>query len=265
MSKRIDSIDPLDRRFDDLLPSGGPRAKTARLLSLLGNIKSRFDDFIENAVKDLDRAGFGPDQQDLEAAARYLLELGLTADAKRLMAMRDNWVKNFTDMGIAEWARNMSPEERANLTEMADPFPAPEEDPKAHARLQDIRRDAIVGSADKFSKFLGGLIDHVEAVVGKEKAAGDGQAEDGKPLASEPEGPISARALAKRYDLRPEPLRKRLDRRRKEDSTCFIETADREAREPRYLYHFDKVKDIITDLGASVGASVERPSPEKSA
>jgi len=96
------------------------------------------------------------------------------------------------------------------------------------------------------------------------KAAKGRKVKTGEPPVSDPQGPISARALAKRYGLSPEPLRKRLDRRRKEDSTCFVETTDREAREPRYLYHFDKVKDIITDLGASVGASAKRPSPKKS-
>jgi len=155
--------DPLKGRPDDPLPSGGPSAKRARLLSLLGNIKSGFDEFIENAVKDFDHAGVGPDLQDFEAVAHYLHELGLTADAKRLMAMRKEWVEGFTNMGFADQARNMSPEERANLTEI----PAPEEDPKIHAKLQEIRRLAILGSAAKSSKFLGGLIDHVEAVVGK--------------------------------------------------------------------------------------------------
>jgi hypothetical protein len=64
---------------------------------------------------------------------------------------------------------------------------------------------------------------------------------------------LSARDLAKRFDVPPEPLRKRLERWREQnqDGRDWVEVEDRGTREPRFLYRLSAVKPVIDDLKAS--------------
>lgn len=59
-------------------------------------------------------------------------------------------------------------------------------------------------------------------------------------------------------------LRKRLERRRKKDHTCFIEILDRQRNEPQFLYRYEKIADIVASLKTSNKTSKHRPTKKKS-
>ena len=76
---------------------------------------------------------------------------------------------------------------------------------------------------------------------------------------------LSSRSLAKAFGLGPEAVRKRLERRRRRDRTCFIENNDRTQREALYLYRVGKVRAILEEMveklrRASGETSGERPA-----
>jgi hypothetical protein len=77
---------------------------------------------------------------------------------------------------------------------------------------------------------------------------------------------LSSAELASVFGVPPEPLRKRLERLRQRDLTCFVEVTDRSSKEPQFLYTVGKVRHIIDDLQkrASGETSGKRPARKKS-
>ncbi len=69
---------------------------------------------------------------------------------------------------------------------------------------------------------------------------------------------LSAKKLAELFNVDYHPLRKRLDRFRKNNLDCFIEAENRSSRGPTYFYYLGKVRPIIEQL-KSKSASTERP------
>ena len=59
---------------------------------------------------------------------------------------------------------------------------------------------------------------------------------------------LSARALATRFDVPFNALRKRLDRFRKSHGYGWMENADPKVREAKYLFHLNTVRPIIDEL-----------------
>lgn len=68
------------------------------------------------------------------------------------------------------------------------------------------------------------------------------------PLRADLQGVLGPSEIARREGLDPGPLRKRLERRRKQDHNCYVEVENRTGREPQYLYRIDQVRDIIDGL-----------------
>jgi hypothetical protein len=75
---------------------------------------------------------------------------------------------------------------------------------------------------------------------------------------------LSVDKLAEVFRVPKEALRKRLDRCREKDHTCFIEVADRNPRDPQFLYKVGKVRPIIESMRASGETSGERPAKKTS-
>lgn len=74
---------------------------------------------------------------------------------------------------------------------------------------------------------------------------------------------LSPRELAKLFGVSAEPLRKRLERLRKGDLTCFVEVPDRTSTQPQFLYKVGKVRRVIESLKTSSRASGKRPARKK--
>jgi hypothetical protein len=56
---------------------------------------------------------------------------------------------------------------------------------------------------------------------------------------------VSPAKIAKRLDLSVDLVRKRLERRRKHDHTCFSEVQNRQKNDPQFSYNWGKVKDLF--------------------
>ena len=75
---------------------------------------------------------------------------------------------------------------------------------------------------------------------------------------------LSAAALARRFGVPGEPLRKRLERLRQRDHTCFVETDNPGSREAKYLYKVGRVRDVVLAVRkASSETSSKRPTKKK--
>jgi len=70
--------------------------------------------------------------------------------------------------------------------------------------------------------------------------------------------------LAEMFDLPLDPLRKRLQRCRKRNHSCFIEITDRTSKQPQFIYYYGQIKHIINSLKASSETSSKRPAKKKS-
>jgi hypothetical protein len=75
------------------------------------------------------------------------------------------------------------------------------------------------------------------------------------------EATLSPATLADIFKVPQEALRKRLERYRSTDLTCFIEPANPSSRDAQYLYYFGKIKHIITALQEK--SSSKRPAKKK--
>jgi len=71
---------------------------------------------------------------------------------------------------------------------------------------------------------------------------------------------MSVAELSKAFGVPAEALRKRLERLRRRDFTCFAEVPDPARKQPTFLYHVGKVRAVIEALKASVKASAKRPT-----
>jgi|GEM_PF-3050238 hypothetical protein len=84
--------------------------------------------------------------------------------------------------------------------------------------------------------------DHLHRLADELEAAFKG------PLRADLQGVLGPLEIARREGLDLGPLRKRLERRRRQDLNCYVEVDNRTGREPQYLYRIDQVRDIIDDL-----------------
>jgi hypothetical protein len=71
---------------------------------------------------------------------------------------------------------------------------------------------------------------------------------------------MSVAELSKAFGVPAEALRKRLERLRRRDFTCFAEVPNPARKQPTFLYHVGKVRAVIEALNASVKASAKRPT-----
>ncbi|MCP4708057.1 MAG: hypothetical protein GY869_05495 [Planctomycetes bacterium] len=62
------------------------------------------------------------------------------------------------------------------------------------------------------------------------------------------EAVFSPAKIAEICGILQEPLRKRLERKRKKDHTCFIEISERGSQEAQYLYKVGKIREITEEM-----------------
>jgi hypothetical protein len=132
------------------------------------------------------------------------------------------------------------------------------------------RRKLLPAVATKQEPVLRGFLADVEKdLMESGGKAAPGATEDPRKPSKEavpdvpPAATMSVTDLADRFGLDAEALRKRLERQRHRDKTCFIENAQRTSKEPQFLYYVGKVKPIIDAMRASGKTSGKRPARKK--
>jgi len=70
----------------------------------------------------------------------------------------------------------------------------------------------------------------------------------------------SPKRLAEKYSVKAEPLRKALERLRKQDHNCFVENENRAGNEPQYLYKLSAALPIIERMRQAEKTSRLRPA-----
>ena len=78
------------------------------------------------------------------------------------------------------------------------------------------------------------------------------------------EAMFSPKKLAELFDVPYEPLRKRLERLRKENDGSYVEDSNNKSTEPKYLYKIGFVRPIVKVMKASSKASSICPAPQES-
>lgn len=78
--------------------------------------------------------------------------------------------------------------------------------------------------------------------------------------ASDEEAHYSPKRLAEKYGVKAEPLRKALERLRKQDHNCFVENENRAGNEPQYLYKLSAALPIIERMKQAEKTSRLRPA-----
>ena len=89
------------------------------------------------------------------------------------------------------------------------------------------------------------------------KTAGGRKAPAVPPATVSDDAKMSVAELSKAFGVPAEPLRKRLERLRRRDFTCFAEVPEPARKQPTFLYHVGKVRPVIEALKASVKASAK--------
>ncbi|MCX5654218.1 MAG: hypothetical protein NTY65_06180 [Planctomycetota bacterium] len=92
------------------------------------------------------------------------------------------------------------------------------------------------------------------------KTAGGRKAPAVTPTTVSDDAKMSVAELSKAFGVPAEALRKRLERLRRRDLTCFAEVPEHARQQPTFLYHVGKVRAVIEALKASVKASAKRPT-----
>ncbi len=125
--------------------------------------------------------------------------------------------------------------------------------------------------ADHLERIAGGLDDRSSASDGTKEQLWDDDAtivaqntgqEVPNPETIPDDAMLSSAKLAEVFNVGKDALRKRLERLRRNDHTCFVENTERTQREPQFLYRVGKVRPVIEALKVSNGASSKRP-PKK--
>lgn len=109
-----------------------------------------------------------------------------------------------------------------------------------HNQVQDFKKDAGINDSMKEKDHRGDI--QMETI--------------------DDEALLSPARIAEFSGLPQEPLRKQLERLRKEDHTCFIENTERGSKEAKYLYKFGHIRPIIEKMKAKMSSemSSERPA-----
>ncbi len=99
----------------------------------------------------------------------------------------------------------------------------------------------------------GNPADYLNWCMAAEKCRRDASPVDGDRAGIEipDEATLSASSLAEAFGLDSEALRKRLERLRRNDHTCFVENSEREAKEPQFLYRMGKVRAVLEAMKAA--------------
>jgi hypothetical protein len=74
------------------------------------------------------------------------------------------------------------------------------------------------------------------------------------------DAPVSPGLIAERCDIPIDRLRKRLERLKSNNEKCFVEVQNRRKNEPKYLYYWGQVKEIVYAMKRSDEMSNERPA-----
>ncbi len=133
---------------------------------------------------------------------------------------------------------------------------------------QSNLNELMVGCTQEFHESLNALADHRKTDV-----PGNARQPTANPDASRSkqvdqmadDGMFTVSDLAERCGVKPDALRKRLDRWRKKNvgSRDWTENEGATSREPKYLYRLGAVRPTIEELAASDEASGERPAKKK--
>lgn len=99
-----------------------------------------------------------PDEDKVRVAAEYLHDLGLCADAKRLVRARTAIVLAFMEIWFNEQASSSTSDEIAKMVEFFGPFPVPADNEAEHKYRQDTCSFLVLGCAVSLRDFIGGLL-----------------------------------------------------------------------------------------------------------
>ena len=247
-----------DDRFSHLVES-----KRSRLANLLDEVLRETDRFLADADGDVELSRFSIDADTVKAAAQYLHELGLTADAARLKESSDRLVRLIWDVWLSDLARGKPPESQEWLAEKFGAYPEPAPDAQDHARLQRTRRVQVVGHISVLAEFVRGLREELASpLTVKPKSAAETRTDAGNGQPAEPASDAGAdsptafmggAALADALGVhatRRDAFFRQLERQRKSlGDDCWHEVREPRPNSPQFLYLADSPK--LRDLAAA--------------
>jgi len=150
-----------------------------------------------NAFLDLDQPGEEAmprvSASSLRAAAEYLVEAGLKADARRLVGYWGGLLESGLNRVFCDWANDGMSIEWLEAT--FGRFPRPAEDPAEQDSLQELRLIAVIGLASQMREFVAGLIEQVEVAAVPKAGPRQGGQEERITLAL-----LSRQAVSSQFD-----------------------------------------------------------------
>ena len=160
------------------------RRALGALQRLLGRIKDACGQFVAGHDKAKHEfTSFGPDGDDVHAAAEYLRRLGLTADARRL----DGEAKDLM-VQATRWAmRDLAGDKRRRWESAFGKLPACPADPADKAKFLQTREMSLLGQATRMREHVDDLLRDVETNLARlDLPPGGGQNESVKRGARQP-------------------------------------------------------------------------------
>jgi len=197
----------------------------------------------------------GADSPEAREAARTALELAVRHLGIMMMASTTYGCHGPADFAL-HWFRQAASERRLLDFEKCCPFWRELTQPRETGGPRKL------GLPDELERWADEL-DKTGAVPALPREGADVSESDGKaatPTIVSDDAKMSVAELSKAFGVPAEPLRKRLERLRKRDLTCFTEVSDRAQQEPQFLYHVGKVRPVIEAMKPSDETSGERPT-----